>query len=58
MYDAIDVRLYLWATGKMQTCGSVDFLDLKMTIPNYKPNTGPNSNPNANPNTKQTLILN
>jgi len=41
----------------MHTCGSADFLDLKMTKPNYKPNTGPNSNPNANPNTKQTLIL-
>jgi len=39
--------------GKMQTCGSADFLDLKMTKPNYKPNT----DPNANPNTKQTLIL-
>jgi len=38
-------------------CGRADFLDLKMTKPNYKPNTGPNSNPNANPNTKQTLIL-
>jgi len=41
----------------MRTCGSADFLGLKMTKPNYKPNTGPNSNPNANPNTKQTLIL-
>jgi len=46
----------------MRTWGSADFLDLKMTKPNYKPNTGPNSNPNAvranaNPNTKQTLIL-
>ena len=45
------------ATGKMRTCGSADFLDLKMTKPNYKPNTGPISNLNANPNTKQTLIL-
>jgi len=45
------------ATGKMRTCGSADFLDLKMTKPNYKPDTGPNSNPNANHNTKQTLIL-
>jgi len=33
------------ATDKMRTCGSADFLDLKMTKPNYKPNTGPNSNP-------------
>jgi len=41
------------ATGKMQTCGPADFLDLKMTKPNYKPNTDPNSNPN----TKQTLNL-
>jgi len=39
--------------GKMRTCGSAGFLDLKMTKPNYKPNTDPNSNPN----TKQTLIL-
>jgi len=45
------------ATGKMRTCGSADFLDLKMTKPNYKPNTEPNSNPNAYPNTNQTLIL-
>jgi len=45
------------ATGKMRTCGSADFLDLKMTKPNYKPNTGPNSNPNANPNSKQTPVL-
>jgi len=37
----------------MRTCGSADFLDLKMTKPNYKPNTDANSNPN----TKQTLIL-
>jgi len=36
------------ATGKMQTCGSADFLDLKMTKPNYKPNTDPNSNPTLN----------
>jgi len=43
----------VWATGKMRTCGPADFLDLKMTKPNYKPNTDPNSNPN----TKQTLIL-
>jgi len=42
-----------WATGKMRTCGSADFLDLKMTKPNYKLNTDPNSNPNS----KQTLIL-
>jgi len=41
----------------MRTCGSADFLGLKMTKPNYKPNTNPNSNPNANPNTEQTLIL-
>jgi len=41
----------------MRTCGTADFLDLKMTKPNYKPNNGPNSNPNANPNSKQTLIL-
>jgi len=41
----------------MRTCGSADFLDLKMTKPNYKPNTEPNSNPNAYPNTNQTLIL-
>ena len=46
-----------WATGKMLTCGSADFLDLKMTKHNYKPNTDPNSNPNANLNTKQTLVL-
>jgi len=45
------------ATGKMRTCGSADFLDLKIAKANYKPNTDPNSNPNANPNTKQTLIL-
>jgi len=46
------------ATGKMRTCGSADFLDLKMKMkPNCKPNTGPSSNPNANPNTKQTPIL-
>ena len=50
------------ATGKMpnagvRTCGSADFLDLKMTQSNYKPSTDPKSNPNANPNTKQTLIL-
>jgi len=45
------------ATGKMRTCGSADFLDPKMTKPNYKPNTDPNFNPNPNPNTKQTLIL-
>jgi len=51
------VRVYETATGKMRTCGSADFLDLKMTKPNYKPNTNLNSNPNANPNTKQTLIL-
>jgi len=42
------------ATGKMRTCGSADFLDLKRTKPNYKPNNGPNSNPNADHNTKQT----
>jgi len=48
---------HMQATGKMWTCGRADFLDLKMTKPNYKPNTDPNSNPNANPNTKQTLIL-
>ena len=30
------------ATGRMQTCGSADFLDLKMTKPDYKPNTDPN----------------
>jgi len=36
------------ATGKMRTCGRADFLDLKMTKPNYKPNTGPISNLNAN----------
>jgi len=41
----------------MRTCGSADFLDLKMMKPNYKANTDPNSNPNANLNTKQTLIL-
>jgi len=41
----------------MRTCGSADFLDLKMSKRHYKPNTGPNSNPNANPNTKQTLNL-
>jgi len=41
----------------VRTCGSADFLDLKMTKPNYEPNTDPNSNPNANPNTKQTVIL-
>jgi len=41
----------------MRTCGSADFLDLKMTKPNHKPNTGRNSNPNDNPDTKQTLIL-
>jgi len=41
----------------VRTCGSADFLDLKMTKPNYKPNTDPNSNPNANPNIKQTLIV-
>jgi len=45
------------ATGKMRTCGSADFLDLKMTKPKYKPNTEPNSNPSAKPNTNQTLIL-
>jgi len=45
------------ATGKMRTCGLADFLDLKMTKPNYTPDTNPNSNPNANPNTKCTLIL-
>jgi len=43
--------------GKMRTCRSADFLDLKMTKSNNKINTGPNSNPNANPNTKQTIIL-
>jgi len=47
----------LSATGIMRTCGSADFLDLKMTKPNYKPNTDSNFNSNANPNTKQTLIL-
>jgi len=47
------VSLIREATGKMWTCGSAEFLDLKMTKPNYKPNT----DPNANPNTKQTLIL-
>jgi len=41
----------------VRTCGSADFLDLKMTKPNYKPNTDPNFNPNANSSTKQTLIL-
>jgi len=41
------------AMGKMRTCGPTDFLDLKMTKPNYKPNTVPNSKPN----TKQSLIL-
>jgi len=41
----------------VRTCGSADFLDLKMTKPNYKPNTDPNSNPSAKPNTNQTLIL-
>jgi len=41
----------------MWMCGSADFLDLKMTKPNYKPNTDPNFSPNANPNTKQTLIM-
>jgi len=39
----------------MRTCGVADFLDLKMTKPNYKPNTDPNTGPNSN--TKQTLIL-
>jgi len=39
--------------GKMRTCGSADFFDLKMTKPNCEPNTDPNSNHN----TKQTLIL-
>jgi len=48
---------YPMVTGKMRTYGRADFLDLKMTKPNYKPNTGPNSNPNANPNTTQILIL-
>jgi len=43
------------ATGKMRTCGSADFLDLKMTKPNYKHDTDPNFNPNANPNTKPAL---
>jgi len=49
--------LNLSATGKMRTCRSADFLDLKMTKPNYKPNTDPNSKPNANPITKQSLIF-
>jgi len=42
---------------KVRTCGSADFLDLKMAKPNYKPNTDPNFSPNANHNTKQPLIL-
>ena len=29
------------ATGKMRMCGSANFLDLKMTKPNYKPNIDP-----------------
>ena len=56
LIQGITVDKLLTTTGKMRTCGSVDFLDLKMTKPNYKSNTGPNSNPNANPNTKQTSL--
>ena len=56
LIQGIAVDKLLTATGKMRTCRSADFLDPKMTKPNYKPNTGPNSNPNANPNTKQTLV--
>jgi len=41
----------------VRTCGSVDFVDLKMTKTNCKLNTDPNSNHNYTPNTRQTLIL-
>jgi len=46
----------------MRTCGSADFLDLKMTKPNYKRNTHPNSNLTLtltlkNPNLKLLKIV-
>jgi len=33
----------------VRTCGSADFVALKMTKTNHKPNTDPNLNPNVNP---------